>query len=840
MKRWLGGLLAVLLLAPLALHTLLERGAFTPRLNAALEAATGRAVSLGPIGLSLSLPPRLSVDGASIANLPGGSRADFARIGRLEMSLAWRRGGIAIRDLILRDADLLLERLPDGRANWDFPTGGDGAGMSIDTLRIEASRLTTPWTGMVEVAGLALRRRGADLDLDARLRWRDEVLSLEATLGPPAGPARRLRAGIEGDGFRLSAEGDIATPFTTPGWSLAAEAMVVSPARLAALVGLAAEPWGISAEPWGISVEPPVLSAESPGIAAEPPNRAAEPPRITPAAPTRTAAPPTLGPLRAGATIGPGPALSALTLQLGQAALLPGLQLDQASFAAAAPDRPITVTAQGRRGVAFGLTATLPSLQTLLGAAADAALPITATLTAGAARLTAEGAPTRRSGLSGTPFEMVLTAPELATLSPLFGTALPVLSGVTARARITHVAQALRLTNARLTAALVQAEGQLDIAWGQPRPSLRGRVAAQRLDLDALLPGQASATPGRLIPDIALPIEALRGTDANIAFTATTLRAAGLDWRAVNAAVALENGRLTLRDLAATTPGGPLTGQAMLDAQATPPTASLALRTTGQGFDLAALRRARGGGAGIEGPAEIALDLRGRGATTRALAETLSGEAGLAMVEGRISRAGMFNVGPNLTRILIPGGPPMEGITIRCAALRLSAQEGLAQSQGLLLESSAGRIEGSLAINLRDETLAAHLLPDIRLLGVNTRAPVSVGGRLAAPEFGVDAGQALARVLSDTIANRLWRSATLEWLRGAPDGHDCAGVLRLARLGRDGRVPPEPAASIIPIIPRELQSPVQDVLRGLGGIGTGIGQGIGSGIGSAIRGGGRR
>ncbi len=44
------------------------------------------------------------------------------------------------------------------------------------------------------------------------------------------------------------------------------------------------------------------------------------------------------------------------------------------------------------------------------------------------------------------------------------------------------------------------------------------------------------------------------------------------------------------------------------------------------------------------------------------------------------------------------------------------------------------------AVNLRNERLAARLLPDVQVFGVTVRAPVGVGGTLAAPRIGVEAG----------------------------------------------------------------------------------------------------
>eukprot|EP01031_Cornospumella_fuschlensis_P046530 gene46531-56976_t len=101
---------------------------------------------------------------------------------------------------------------------------------------------------------------------------------------------------------------------------------------------------------------------------------------------------------------------------------------------------------------------------------------------------------------------------------------------------------------------------------------------------------------------------------------------------------------------------------------------------------------------------------------------------GLAMVEGRLSQAGMLRIGPDLTRVLLMGRAPPDRVEIRCFALSFAAEDGLLQSEALLLESSAGRITGNLAVNLRNETIAAHLRPDLRVFGA-TMLNAAVPGR---------------------------------------------------------------------------------------------------------------
>ncbi|MFC7476458.1 AsmA family protein [Dankookia sp. GCM10030260] len=796
MRALLGGaagLAALALAGLLAIPWALETGALTARLDAALERATGRAVSLGPISVRASLRPAFTIAGATIANPPGLSRPDFASIGQVEITLGLLpllAGRVEIDSVTLAGADILLERDAEGRPNWLLaPPARDeaaepGMQLSLGALQVTQSRIALAGQRALAVPALELRRQGEGLGLTGRLLLAGKPFALDAAIGALADPAPPLRASLAGEDLRLAVRGTLPRNLAEPGWSLALEGDAADPARLAALL--------------------------SPGLAL-----------------------PKLGPVHGAAALGPGPALTDIRLSTGATSLgapLPGLRLKTAALRAATPDAPAMLTARLRRGTAeAGLAATLPSLRRLVAAGPAQLLPVEATLTAGAASLTLRGEASR-TGVAPAGLAARLAAPDLAALGPLLGMDLPGLREVVASARLGAGPHGLlRFGGLAVTAAGLDLAGEVELATA-PRTVLTGRLAARRLDLDAL--GGARPAPPRrtrLIPDVALPVAALRGFDATLALSAEQVTAGGIAWRGLSGQLTLAGGRLAVQPFTASLPGGTLTGRFSLDAAAAPPDAALSLRS--QALDLGAVARGLGNTAAIEGQGELALDLRGRGTTLRAVAATLGGEAGLAVVEGRLVYAGALRLGPNLVRTLLPRGPAAREAELRCLALRLTAEQGAVRSQALLLEGGFGRIDGDLAVNLRDETLAARLLPDISVLGgVTLRTPVGIGGTLAAPRVGVEPGAALARVAADALANRLWRSSTVAWLRGPGEG-DCAAQLRLARLGREGRVPPA-APAPVPLVPRELQGAArevqgaarevqgaaQDVLRGIGGL----------------------
>jgi AsmA protein len=824
-----------------ALVAAVDGGTLTPRILAAIEGATGRAATLGAVSLRPGLVPRIAAEGATLANLPGGSQPEMARIRRLEVRLALLpllRGDVDIRAITIDGADILLERTADGAPNWVFraaprpeaPAAEPGSArapaprraVAIAEISLTDSRITLPDPRLGTLAVAQARVNGfggggpvaiaGDVALHGvagRIEAETGALPLHADAAWP------YRATLAVAANRITVQGVLGAP-------VALNAAVPDPAALR-----------------------PLVEALAPGAAL----------------------PPALPPLEAAGRLGPGMVPSDLSVTIGALDVgpyLPGLALTRLVAHAPAQDGPVDITIETTRaGVAARSELRVEPLAALLPWQPAQPARVTLDIAAAGATLHATGTLAQPRSLSGAAFDLRIAVPALAALAPMLPAPPPPLTDLAIEARLEAaggLTGALGIPSFRIQSPELQATGALTLAHGSP-VGIDGRIAAGRIDVDALAqrlaaapapaehrPGQPAPAPapagprpapavqGRVIPDLPLPVAAARAYRGAVAFTVDHLIVGGTDWRQVRGSLAMDGGTARLRSFAAVTPGGPVRGEATLDAAADPPRLALALRSEGRGLDLAALRRARGEATGIEGHAELALDIHGRGATTRAVAATLTGELGLAIIEGRLAHGGMLRLGPDLLALLLPGAP-QDGVALRCVALRMSAEDGMARSQALLAETSAGRIEGVLAMNLRTEALAARLLPDVTLLGIRVRAPVGIGGTLAAPRVGVEPGRALGQVIEDTVANRLWRDPTVEWLRGRVQGGspagDCAAQLRLARMGADGPVPA--AERIIPGVPRELQGTTQDVLRGLGGIGGALGGAVGG-----LLGGGRR
>lgn len=546
----------------------------------------------------------------------------------------------------------------------------------------------------------------------------------------------------------------------------------------------------------------------------------------------------TAGPLL-GAAPGMLPPLGAITLKAGAGDLgwlLPGLRLDGLELIAPPEGEARLTGALTRAGTTARLEANLGEIGKLLYGFTGP-LPMEARLTSADASITLKGAVARPLELAGGQFDLTADVPDAAGLSGF--PALP--RGLRGAARLEwRDPQNISLSRFQLTSPALAASAVLNLGLAG-RPNLTGRIDVSRLDLDALTPPPtrnaapaapaapaASSGDGRVIPDIALPVASLMALDAELRLALSGVTSRNLRQAAVQTNLRLRNGALALAPFNLTIPAGRLAGQINVNAAANPAQYSLRLRSEGAGLDLAALSGALDG-LGLRGQGELATDLRGAGATTRAIAASLHGEMGLALVNGRLEQGTAMDALGAMIALLSPNSQRLGAVDLRCLAFAFGAQQGVAQSSAFFVDSAIGQINGQVSINLRDESLDGRLNTNLRVLGLAVRAPFNLGGTLAAPRIGMAPGAALgqnaAGLLTDTLTGRIATDPIGNLLGGSDRNAaaDCAEPLRLARLGADGTAPAQRAApesapgGTNPVMP-SMPAPVQDVLRGLGGI----------------------
>lgn len=796
--------LAVIVLLPLAGGAIFlatfDANAYRPQVIEAVRNATGRELRMtGAIRLKPALRPALAIDDVGFANMPGGSRPEMATLARLEVEIALlpllsRR--VEVVRLVLVQPDILLERLADGRANWQLAppaAAAPPASAAAPTAPAQpTARAAPPAIGVdslvIREGKVALRDAVSGQDLTLALSSleasvpagdRPMALSAEAVLNGQQ-VALRLAAGAlsrlldpaattpwpvdltaSAAGARATAKGSIARPMEGRGYHLAIAAEVADATRLAAF-----------------APDVPIPPLRAVRLAVQVADRG-----------------------------GALPELRALSLAVGESdlnALHPGLRLARLELGAAAADQPLRLVLQAAvAAVPIAAEGTLGPLAAFLAGAAEAPWPIRLAASAGAARLSVDGALARPAEGAGLAARIEATVPELAALSPLAGQALPALRDVRFQANLAEHARgngyALSGIEAEAQGSDITGEAGITFA-AQSR--IEARLASRRVDVDALLaslpaapqaapqapapaPARPAAAParsdGRIIPDTQLPLDALKLVDARLAYSAAELVFAATPYRDVALRLDLAGGRLDVPEFRATLPAGQASGALSLDArEASPP---VALRLHAPALALAPLARAAGLPHPIEGRMALDLDMRGRGASPRAIAAVLDGHLGIAVDQAVIDNRLIDLVAGDLWRALVPGAPRGGSANVNCLAVRFDAAGGQAQARALLFDSNLAKVSGTGRVDLAQERLALRMQPTLRIAGGGISIPVDVGGSFAAPSYRPDPAGALGALSG--IAGGAAAGAGQGAAVGGPLGAIVGGVLGAARPGAE-------------------------------------------------------
>ena len=492
--------------------------------------------------------------------------------------------------------------------------------------------------------------------------------SLAALTDPAAATPWPVRLTFEAAGAKLAAEGSIAQPLQARGWRLAVEARIPELQRLAPLLPDAPLP------PLRDLVLVTTLADGGPGAL---------------------------------------PALSDLRLTLGPAALdalLPGLQLASLTASLPAQDQPLTLAAEATlSGVPLRLGGTLGAPALLLAATPQRTTtepwPLDLTLSAATATAALKGTIADLRNRTGIDLALALRVPELAALSPLAGTPLPAVRDI---ALDTHIAErgpgfagGAFLRGLRLTSSAADTAAELTYVVGQRR-GFAGTFASTRIDLDALRPPEAAApaAPGgapagapaatpapprdrRVIPDLPLPLEALRVTDSD-------LRGKSAPWH--------RRGHASGRHPRPGGAGRPGTARPLYRDPARRPRQPARRRRChhrpAHRPARRAVLRARPGAAagragmpgGTTGRAEFDIDLRGQGRPPR-VAATAAGHVGLGVTSAQLDQGSggpLAKLFGDLRRGLPQLGQlwPRPGIGIACFANRGLVEGGLGPHPG--------------------------------------------------------------------------------------------------------------------------------------------------------------
>ena len=466
-----------------------------------------------------------------------------------------------------------------------------------------------------------------------------------------------------------------------------------------------------------------------------------------------------------------------------------GVRVAHAELAMPALDQPIRMTVEGAVGA-------LPVSMAVnvLRLSGTEAMPFQALALADGGTVSLVGSLVGNIGHAGGVSEMTVSArmPDVRRAGALAGVALPGLTDLVMEGRVAAAPNGpgLLVRGLRMTAVQGDLGGDMLVRWS-PRPLLRGSLVSQRLDLDAVLAPVPVAAPAPVTPLVApavasasaprpLPFAALRAGDADVRLAAGAITWHGGQYRALQARVLLQDGRLRVDPAQVLTPGGSVEARMMADAAAVPPTFGITVLASG--LDAAPLAAAAGVTGAATGTVDLDVDLRGAGAEWAAMAPTLDGHAGVALVNGDVENQvlrAMF--GGALRAANLPTEAAGRS-RVRCFALKVDVAAGHMDVRALALDASRARLDGEGSVNLVDQTVDLHLRPVLRLGSTGVAVPVHLAGPWRAPKPELERGAiSPGRVGLSILGGGLGG--------GAAQPDLCGPALATARGNRPGMAP---------------------------------------------------
>lgn len=351
------------------------------------------------------------------------------------------------------------------------------------------------------------------------------------------------------------------------------------------------------------------------------------------------------------------------------------------------------------------------------------------------------------AGFSGLEAAVQVEADNLARLAGVLGVDLPALAAVrmTATLRDSKNGWAASEFKAHVGGSDLTGEGALVLA---PRPQLRAGLTAAQITVADFVPrpSGSGSGDGRLIPPAALPLDMLRGHDAEIALRAERLTLGHATLTGFQAELRLRGGQLSVEPLRAALAGGEVEGGLTLDARPALPAAGL--RLNGSGIEFGRLARDWGVDWLSGGTGSFKTSLRGRGTGLRQLAAGASGQMLVEMGPGQIRNRAFSLAGADVVSQLLGGLNPLadsrDATPLACAVLHLRLRNGVAATdRGIALRAEGIDLVGSGTVTLGDESLDLGFTPRATEgLGLSVGGQLAgltrLRGTLAAPELSVD------------------------------------------------------------------------------------------------------
>lgn len=401
-----------------------------------------------------------------------------------------------------------------------------------------------------------------------------------------------------------------------------------------------------------------------------------------------------------------------------------------------------------------------------------------------------------------------ISGPDLADLYSVTGIAFPNTPPYSLRAGFARRDQVYALRRIQGRVGGSDLEGALTVDDSTGRLDVTGALSSHRMrmaDLAAVVGGSSRrAKPSelsplqkaqaaklkaehRILPDVPLNVDRLRGMDADATYSATLVDAGHFPMRDFHMRVRLDHGLLNVDPLSVQIAQGHLAGMLRIDGRHAVPDSTVDLRLSGA--QLGSLIKAKGPNPPIEAGLWARARLEGSGASVRAAAAHANGSVTGVMPGGELRKtiANLISINLDRTAFLLLTKNKSD-TPIRCAVMDFQARQGVLTIDRGVMDTGVVQINGSGDVDLRDETLNMRFAAKPKKFSIlHLNAPITIKGRLDAPKPGVDIvhaiPQAAGAVALGVVAAPL--AAVLPFIGpGMAHNADCEALVGAAEAPR--------------------------------------------------------
>jgi uncharacterized protein involved in outer membrane biogenesis len=343
--------------------------------------------------------------------------------------------------------------------------------------------------------------------------------------------------------------------------------------------------------------------------------------------------------------------------------------------------------------------------------------------------------------------------------------------------------------DARIGATEVR--GTLSGSFEGERPTLRAKLYSPLFRLanvglvpqaDAPNPASKGNTPkpaGHMVfGETPIPFELLKEFDLDLDVLFKEVEGAPLQIDNVETQLDVVDGVLRVESHSFNLADGRVDSTLRVDARGVSP--KLHLRLTAADVDLNDLLSQVEVNVPLSGKLDLSVDLKAAGQSPRSLASSLRGDLDLAVQRGRVYTNQLRLTTTNPISWLFTDAARKGYSDMNCLILRFKFQDGLADSQSILLDTPNIRALGKGQIDLRKELISIEVSPWAKGKEVAQRGtPFTIEGKLVKPSVKVSAAGVAVRTAGEVLLSPVHLLGSLLPFvsdRGAKDDNPCLSL----------------------------------------------------------------